>query len=380
MAGKETAADGAVETPGGSPRRAGRPVGESLAERLRRIGRRGAPDQAVGGRSQWADVGGPVHYLDYGGPARAPVIVAVHGLGGSSANWVAIAPALTQHYRLIAPDLGGFGLTRAGGRDVSVPGNQDLLHRFLETVPAVGRQPVILMGNSMGGMISLLEAGAAAPRVAALILVDPALPFAFALPDPLVATMLVLFGTPGLSGFFRSVRLSQSPDARVARLMALCCADPARIPEWLVAEHVEVERRRADFHDRERAFDDATRSVLHMLSLRSRAYRAVTNSVGCPVLLLHGDRDRLVPVTVARAAARAHPDWAYAELPGIGHVPQLEVPDEAARLVVDWLAREGPRGEDRRRREDRRRGGKGPMVRSFLGLAPSLGLPPCLIG
>jgi predicted alpha/beta-fold hydrolase len=109
---------------------------------------------AFGGRSRWADVGGPLHYLDFGGPAEASVIVAVHGLGGSSANWAAVAaPTLTARYRLVAPDLGGFGLTRAAGRDVSVPGNRVLLHRFLQAVPSVGRGPVILMGNSMGGMI-----------------------------------------------------------------------------------------------------------------------------------------------------------------------------------------------------------------------------------
>jgi len=328
-----------------------------------------AGDGVFGGRSHWADVGGPVHYLDFGGPARAPVIVAVHGLGGSSVNWTAIATALTKHYRLIAPDLGGFGLTRAAGQDISVPGNRDLLHRFLETVPAVGRKPVILMGNSMGGMISILEAGAAPAGVAALILVDPALPFAFARPDPLVATVLVLYGTPGLGALMRGLRRRDPPEARVARLMSLCCADLARIPAELVAKHVEMERRRTEFHEREQAFSDAMGSVLHMLSRGGRSYRAITDSVGCPVLLLHGDRDRLVPVTVARAAALAHPDWTYAELPGVGHVPQLEVPDETAQLVLDWLAREGPRRPRRvgRPAAHRGTGPDGPDARTASG-------------
>jgi pimeloyl-ACP methyl ester carboxylesterase len=106
----------------------------------------------------------------------------------------------------------------------------------------------------------------------------------------------------------------------------------------MVAKHVELERRRTEFPDREQAFNDAMRSLVYTVSRRGgQAYRAITDSVGCPVLLLHGDRDRLVPVAVARAAARGHPDWAYTELPGIGHVPQLEVPDETASLVLDWL-------------------------------------------
>ena len=113
---------------------------------------------ALGGRSRWADVDGPVHYLDFGGPARGPVIVCVHGLSGSVVNWAAIAPLLTNRYRLIAPDLAGHGLTRATGRDTGLFANRALLHRFIESVSA--RQPGILMGNSMGGMISLMEASA----------------------------------------------------------------------------------------------------------------------------------------------------------------------------------------------------------------------------
>ena len=110
------------------------------------------------------------------------MIVCVHGLGGSAVNWSALAPLLSDRCRLLAPDLAGHGLTRPAGRGTDVPANRALLHQFIEKVPA---SPVILMGNSMGGMISLLEASAAASAVAGLILVDPALPFRPARADPL---------------------------------------------------------------------------------------------------------------------------------------------------------------------------------------------------
>ncbi|MGH3120870.1 MAG: alpha/beta fold hydrolase, partial [Streptosporangiaceae bacterium] len=77
---------------------------------------RASPVPRFGGESRWADLGGPVHYLDYGGPAGAPVIVAVHGLEGSAVNWSAIAPLLTDRYRVLAPDLAGHGFTRSAGR------------------------------------------------------------------------------------------------------------------------------------------------------------------------------------------------------------------------------------------------------------------------
>lgn len=293
----------------------------------------------LGGRSRWTDVDGPVHYLDFGGPARGPVIVAVHGLSGSAVNWAAIAPLLTGRYRLIAPDLAGHGLTRAGSRDCGVLANRVLLHRFIESVRVSAGKPVILMGNSMGGMISLLEAAASPETVSALILVDSALPFAFARPDPLVATLFALYGTPGLGGLLRSLRRDASPEAQVARLLSLCCADPSRVSAQAVAQHVEMERRREDFPDRSEALNYAMRSVVQTVSRgRGQAYRAIVDSITCPVLLVQGDRDRLVPVGVARSAARAHPDWTLAVLPGVGHVPQLEVPRETAELIIDWLS------------------------------------------
>jgi pimeloyl-ACP methyl ester carboxylesterase len=54
------------------------------------------------GISRWTDLDGPVRYLDFGGPAGGPVIVCVHGLGGSAVNWTAVAPLLTGTCRVLA--------------------------------------------------------------------------------------------------------------------------------------------------------------------------------------------------------------------------------------------------------------------------------------
>jgi pimeloyl-ACP methyl ester carboxylesterase len=297
------------------------------------------PDGALGGHSRWTDIDGPVHYLDFGGPAGGPVLVCVHGLDGCAVNWAAIAPLLTGRFRVLAPDLAGHGLTRSAGRSTSVTANQALLHRFIETVP---RAPVLLMGNSMGGMIALLEAAANPGAVAGLILVDPALPFAPSWPDPEVVTLFALYATPWLGQLLMNRRRQSPPEAAVARLLSLCCADPATVSPDVVAQHVEVARRRAEFSDAERDVSAALRSVVRTAGYGTgQAYRRVVGSVGQPVLLLHGRRDRLVPVSVARAAARAHPGWTLVELAGVGHVPQLEAPDECERAISAWLAGRG---------------------------------------
>src|SRR5690348_5257489 len=109
----------------------------------------------ITGRSEYADLDGPVHYLDFGGREQGPIIVCVHGLGGASWNWSALAPMLTDEARVLAVDLAGHGRTPAAGRRTTAPANRRLLERFLREV---AREPVVLIGNSMGGAISALTA------------------------------------------------------------------------------------------------------------------------------------------------------------------------------------------------------------------------------
>jgi pimeloyl-ACP methyl ester carboxylesterase len=103
-----------------------------------------------------------------------------------------------------------------------------------------------------------------------------------------------------------------------------------------------VARRRFGYTEADREFTVAARSVVSAAGyVTGRAYRRAVDSVRCPVLMLHGTLDRLIPVAMARLAARAHPAWSLVVLPGVGHVPQLEVPDVCAAEIREWL---GPAG------------------------------------
>ena len=332
----QTAEDGQTGSPGAAP-----PGPGSRGTASPGAAGTAAPGTGLrfGGESCWVDLGGPVHYLDYGGPAGAPVIVAVHGLEGCAVNWSAIAPLLTSHYRVLAPDLAGHGFTRSAGRGVNVSSNRSLLHRFIE---AVAGSPVILMGNSMGGMISLREAATAPGTVAGLILLDPALPVMPVRPDPAVVMMFLVNMVPGLSQRMISRRRRFSPEELVAGVLGTVCADPSRVSPAVVGQHVEVARRRYGFTEADREFTLAARSVVSAAGyLTGRSYRRALKSIRCPVLMLHGTLDRLIPVAAARMVARAHPEWSLVVLPGVGHVPQLEVPQECATEIREWL---GPAG------------------------------------
>ncbi|WP_233517536.1 alpha/beta fold hydrolase [Geodermatophilus marinus] len=291
-------------------------------------------DGGTRGISGTVDLGGPVHHVDYGGREDGPVVVLVHGLGGSHLNWDLLAPLLTPYARVHALDLPGFGLSEPGRRLTGVRDNVAVLDRFVREVAGA---PAVLVGNSMGGMISVLEAARSPAKVSGLVLVDPALPGPRGRPDPRVAANFALYAVPGVGERRIAQRRAQlGARGTVLETMRLCGVDPDRLPPELVDRSVALVDQRQDVSGMDRAFLTATRSLLLLLA-DPRLLRRALAGVDVPVLLLHGDRDRLVPVSVARDLARRYPAWRYEELPGVGHVPQLEVPERVAELILDWL-------------------------------------------
>jgi len=286
--------------------------------------------------SQWVDLGVPVHYVDHGGPADGPLLVMVHGLGGSLVNWAALAPLLTGTCRVLALDLIGFGHTQAGTHSTSVTANQVMLDQFLA---AVAGGPAILVGNSMGGVISILQAGRHPDSVAALVLVDPALPVTVGSPpDALVSASFGMYAVPHLGhAVLKARRRARTPEQLAMDVLRLCCVDPGRVPPDVLEQLLEMARARRGYPDLDKSFLVAARSLMRLLA-RRKALMATMKAIRVPVLLLHGEKDRLVSIGASRAVAAANPTWRFEVAPDVGHVPQLEVPDWTAGRILGWLA------------------------------------------
>jgi pimeloyl-ACP methyl ester carboxylesterase len=286
-------------------------------------------------KSREADLDGPVHYLDFGGDG--PPLVCVHGLAGSALNWTAVGPGLTRRHRVLAPDLRGFGRTPIG-RGSRLADNHRLLDLFLRRVAGV---PAVVVGNSMGGLLAVLQAVRAPETISALVLVDPALPWRAH--RPLDLPIFALFGallTPGLGDGVLSARARRWGAERVVdTVLALTCADPGRVPAEVRRAHVDLETERLPAPQTQRALTQAARSLLW--ALRRRGSSVLYESVRVPVLIVHGEQDRLVPVSFSQAIAETF-GWRLEVLPGAGHVPMLEVPDEFLRVTEGWLAAQRP--------------------------------------
>ncbi|MDT4982530.1 MAG: hypothetical protein QOF95_20 [Pseudonocardiales bacterium] len=289
-----------------------------------------------GGTGHLADFGGPVHWVDFGGPAEGSPIVLVHGLGGSHLNWVRVAPALAERGRVYALDLPGFGLSTAGRRTASVQANAAILNRFVREIAGA---PAVLVGNSMGGMVSLLATDAQPDSVAGLVLVDPSLPVPRQKPDMQVTSQFLLYAVPFFGQRYMAFSRSRMSDRQlVERVINLCFADPSKASGELMDAATALAAHRRTMPAQDAAFLQAARSLMLLLA-RPKFYQALLNRIEPPVLLVHGDRDRLVPVAAAQNALAGNPRWDSAILPGVGHTPQLETPELVLEHMTSWLDR-----------------------------------------
>ncbi len=278
--------------------------------------------------------GETLHYADFGG--QGPTLVLVHGLGGSYTAWLAVGASLARRARVVALDLPGFGHSARSARGTTLSVMGDALRRFID---AISSEPVHLVGNSMGGALSILEGHARPQRIASVLLVDPALPAPLGMDiDPWWLKTFAMASVPLGHRLLkrRAVRLGRE---RLARdVIDVCCVDATRIPpdvmDALVAEAIAC----GALPWIDLAFSEATRSLLGELFFGKRIRKAIRQP-GVPTLIVHGQRDRVVDVRTVRAAVTTNPRIELIELPDLGHTPQLEAPDAFMKVASEWFDR-----------------------------------------
>jgi 2-hydroxymuconate-semialdehyde hydrolase/2-hydroxy-6-oxo-octa-2,4-dienoate hydrolase len=262
------------------------------------------------------DAGGvKTSYLEVG--SGEPVLM-LHGSGpgvSALANWQHTIPTLAQRFRVLAPDLVGFGATERPDDVVySLRTWTDHVWAFLD---AHGIEKTAVVGNSLGGRIALQMATDSPERI----------------------TKMVLMGVPG-AGMTPSAGLAAlrayepSHDAMRDLLRNYFTVNPAMITDELVAIRYEAsiadgayEAYRAMFFDPRHAGSE--------LGITESEVRAITT----PTLLVHGREDKVVPVQVSVTMLGLLPNADLHVFSACGHWTQIERAGEFAALVSDYLAR-----------------------------------------
>ncbi|MGY1722104.1 alpha/beta fold hydrolase [Blastococcus sp. SYSU DS0533] len=295
-----------------------------------------------GARSAVVDLDGPVRYLDLGGPAGAPVLLCVHGLGGSALNWGLLAPLLSARHRVLAVDLfghGGSGVPAAPRLD-ALAADRRLVDRFVREV--VG-EPVVLLGHSMGGVVTVLQAAGAPATVRRLVLLSPPVPGTAGRLDAAIAAKRAFLRLPGVAGAVARRLAALSPEQEVAQQLHRATPHAGRIPDDAVAAAVAETAERAARPDAAAGRAEQWAALLGTMALlaRPRAWRRTIGAVAVPALWLHGAADPLVAVGGAAALAAGRPGWSFRARDGVGHLLALEDPAWTAEQVLGAPADDG---------------------------------------
>jgi 2-hydroxymuconate-semialdehyde hydrolase/2-hydroxy-6-oxo-octa-2,4-dienoate hydrolase len=262
------------------------------------------------------DAGGiQTSYLEAG--AGQPVVM-LHGSGpgvSAMANWQHNVGALAQRFRVLAPDIVGFGATKRPGDIVySLRSWTDHVWAFLD---AHDIEKAAIVGNSLGGRIALQMATDRPDRI----------------------TKMVLMGAPGvgmtLTEGLAALRAYQpSHDAMRDLLRNYFAVDPAMITDDLVAIRYEASVAGGAYEEYRAMFFDP-RHAGSELGITAEEVRAIDT----PALLVHGREDKVVPMQVSVTMLGLLPNVDLHVFSRCGHWTQIERADEFSALVADYLAR-----------------------------------------
>jgi len=251
-------------------------------------------------------------------------LLLIHGLGASCDYWRYNFQALSQGYRVYAFDLPGFGRSDKRITDYSLHFAGEFVAAFLD---AQGVERASLVGNSLGGVISLQFAAHYPHRVEKLVLVGSGgfgsqIPLSFRLLTiPILGELIACaWGTrPGTRLTLKSIVYDPQVirDEFVAQMAGL-----ARLPrakEMLLS----VARTGIDLRGQN-------------MKLLEPLLRRVPE-VEAPTLIIWGAQDPIIPVAHAHIAHQMIKNSQLHILDRCGHVPQIEKPEEFNRLVLEFL-------------------------------------------
>lgn len=254
-------------------------------------------------------------------PADAPVVVLVHGFTGGKENWYPLAQRLHGRYRVLVPDLPGWGASeRRPGADYGYAAQAARVADFIEVAaPAAGgkgrRAERVLLGHSMGGGIAVLVAARRADLVDRVGLLNASG----------VRFADNRFGTQVLAG---QNPFEVTDQATLHRYLDILFQDPAAKP-WIPwpADGAYIARRRADV-----AFEQ---SVLDRIGRGDERFLPgdEANKVRQPALLLWCSQDAVIDASAMRLYWQRMPQARRVLLNGCGHMSLMERPDAVAEAV-----------------------------------------------
>ncbi|BAY18966.1 alpha/beta hydrolase fold protein [Nostoc sp. HK-01] len=291
--------------------------------------------QRVGNQRDWVWRGWQTRYT-YIRPSanynNSTPLILLHGFGASIGHWRHNLEVLGEYHTVYALDMLGFGASEKAPANYSIELWVEQVYEFWR---AFIRQPVVLVGNSNGSLISLAAAAAHPDMVQGIVMMslpDPSLEQE-AIPAvlrPIVKTIKNIVASPlVLQPVFQFVR---QPSV-LRRWASLAYANPEAITDELI----EILAGPPQDRGSARAFSALFKAAIGVNF--SPSVKAVLPKLTIPMLLIWGQKDRFVPPVLATRFAQYNNKLELLNLENVGHCPHDECPEQINQAILDWMTR-----------------------------------------
>jgi pimeloyl-ACP methyl ester carboxylesterase len=259
-----------------------------------------------------------VHYRDEGNKTDSLPLVLLHGTGSSLQTFDAWATLLKNEKRVIRMDIPAFGLTGPfPDRQYSIDHYVDFIHKFLS---AIGVQKCIIAGNSLGGQIAWNFTAQFPSMVQKLILIDAA---GYPFQSKSVPIGFKMARTPVLKNIMTFI----TPRFMVKGSVENVYADKSKVTDELVNRYFDLTLRNGN-----------RQALVDRLNLKedTSSVKLIKN-IQQPTLILWGENDLLIPLTIALRFHNDLPNDTLIILKNVGHVPMEESPQESLAPLLEFL-------------------------------------------
>ena len=250
--------------------------------------------------------GNNIRYLDEG--TSADTLLLLHGLGASAERWEDVIPLFAKKFKVIVPDLIGFGYSDKPMIDYTTDYFAEFISKFLNEV---GVEKPNIIGSSLGGQIAAEFTINHNMDVGKLVLVSP--------------SGIMKHSTPALDAYI-SAALYPNNDSALNAFQTMSCRND--VNEKTISGFVE----RMQLPNAKMAF----MSTLLGLS-NSKAITEKLQLITIPTLIVWGENDPVIPIEYAQSFISGINDCRFYKMLGCGHTPYAEEPDTFFQIVSDFL-------------------------------------------
>ena len=250
--------------------------------------------------------GNTIRYVEEGNSTKN--LLLIHGLGASAERWEHVIPQFAKNYRVLVPDLIGFGLSDKPVVDYTTDYLSEFIRKFLKKL---GIDSVSIIGSSLGGQIGAEFTYQNNSMVEKLVLISP--------------SGIMKHSTPALDAYVMAALYpSDSSASNAFQIMSGSKNIDKKTIKGFV-QRMKLPNAKMAFMSTLLGLKDAEIISEKLVSIKS------------PTLIIWGENDPIIPIKYAQSFVSEIDDCRFVKMENCGHTPYVEAPDKFYKIVSDFL-------------------------------------------